>query len=77
MFGLGNPGTDLATKINESKNFNDWEKAILIQGLKHTEDCTDTTVLTLRKQACDNCANNPKNGGSGICHCTLGLPVIN
>lgn len=34
MFGLGNPGTDLATKINESKNFNDWEKAILIQGLK-------------------------------------------
>lgn len=52
-------------------------KAILIQGLKHTEECTDTTVLTLRKQACANCANNPKNGGSGICHCTLGLPVIN
>lgn len=21
---------------------------------------------------CDNCSNNPKNGGSGICHCTLG-----
>ena len=22
--------------------------------------------------ACDNCSNNPKNGGSGICHCILG-----
>lgn len=22
---------------------------------------------------CDNCSNNPKNGGSGICFCTLGL----
>ena len=21
---------------------------------------------------CKNCSNNPKNGGSGICHCTLG-----
>ena len=25
---------------------------------------------------CDGCSNNPKNGGSGICNCTLGLPVI-
>lgn len=26
--------------------------------------------------ACDNCPNNPKNGGSGICFCTLGTPKI-
>ena len=25
---------------------------------------------------CDGCSNNPSNGGSGVCHCTLGLPVI-
>ena len=26
---------------------------------------------------CDYCSNNPKNGGSGICHCILGQqPVI-
>lgn len=25
---------------------------------------------------CDYCSNNPKNGGSGICHCILGLPQI-
>lgn len=26
--------------------------------------------------ACMNCSNNPKNGGSGICHCILGNNVI-
>lgn len=26
---------------------------------------------------CQYCSNNPKNGGSGICHCILGLkPII-
>ena len=27
-------------------------------------------------KACKNCSNHPSNGGSGICHCTLGLPKI-
>ena len=26
--------------------------------------------------ACVNCSNNPKNGGSGICNCILGSPII-
>lgn len=26
----------------------------------------------IKQSACENCSNNPKNGGSGICHCTLG-----
>jgi len=25
---------------------------------------------------CDRCSCNPKNGGSGICNCTLNLPQI-
>ena len=25
---------------------------------------------------CTNCSNNPKNGGSSICHCILGQPKI-
>ena len=25
---------------------------------------------------CNNCSNNPKNGGSGVCHCTLATPVF-
>lgn len=27
-------------------------------------------------QACRSCSNHPSNGGSGICHCTLGKPQI-
>ena len=27
-------------------------------------------------QDCDSCMNNPKNGGSGICHCIIGSPKI-
>ena len=26
--------------------------------------------------ACAGCSNHPKNGGSGICHCTLGQPQL-
>jgi len=25
---------------------------------------------------CEYCSNHPKNGGSGICHCILGTPII-
>ena len=25
---------------------------------------------------CEHCPNNPKNGGSGVCHCILGLPKV-
>lgn len=25
---------------------------------------------------CKYCSNNPENGGSGVCHCTLGQPKI-
>ena len=25
---------------------------------------------------CKFCSNHPSNGGSGICHCTIGTPVI-
>ena len=25
---------------------------------------------------CEHCPNSPKNGGSGICNCILGLPKV-
>ena len=34
------------------------------------ENAIDT--IKLEQPACDNCSNNIKNGGSGICHCILG-----
>ena len=27
-------------------------------------------------EACRSCTNHPSNGGTGICHCTLGSPSI-
>ena len=30
----------------------------------------------LPPDACKHCSNHPSNGGSGICNCTLGSPVI-
>ncbi len=32
--------------------------------------------LATEQSPCDNCPNNVKNGGSGICHCILGLPKV-
>lgn len=25
---------------------------------------------------CEHCPNNPKNGGSGVCNCIVGLPKV-
>lgn len=30
---------------------------------------------TTAKNACEYCSNNPKNGGSGVCHCILGSMI--
>lgn len=32
----------------------------------------DARISAFEQPACVNCSNNPKNGGSGICFCTLG-----
>ena len=32
----------------------------------------NTTTLAFEEPACINCSANPKNGGDGICSCTLG-----
>ena len=33
-------------------------------------------TLNTEQSPCDNCSNNVKNGGSGICNCILGLPKV-
>lgn len=35
-----------------------------------------TCASTFEQTACINCSANPKNGGDGICFCTLGQNVI-
>ena len=46
-------------------------------GLQTNNDNLNNVVIGgFEQSACVNCSNNPKNGGSGICNCTLGLPKI-
>ena len=33
----------------------------------------DVTTYTYIPPACRSCPNHPSNGGSGVCHCILGL----
>ena len=40
-----------------------------------TYDTTPIKTFTTNK-ACDNCSNSPKNGGSGLCNCILGMTDI-
>lgn len=35
-------------------------------------NCEDSVVHNFEQSACINCPSNPKNGGDGICFCTLG-----
>ena len=36
----------------------------------------NSNCLNTYPTPCMGCSNNPINGGSGICHCILGTPVI-
>lgn len=36
----------------------------------------DMDARPIIPSACINCSNHPSNGGSGICHCILGSPVV-
>lgn len=36
----------------------------------------DSLIGNFGQSACENCSNNPKNGGSGMCNCTLGIPKV-
>ena len=41
------------------------------------KDAVKVTFTNLKRaSACDNCPNNPVNGGTGICHCVLGLSGV-
>ena len=37
---------------------------------------TSSNITAFGKNACENCPSNPKNGGDGICFCTLGQNII-
>lgn len=51
----------------------DWDSDL--QRWTIRDDELDGLVFTT-SDACSGCRNNPKNGGSGICHCILGTTPI-
>lgn len=58
------------------------ERSDAIQALIDCEDIKGYSYTAMEQalmkipSACKSCLNHPSNGGSGICHCTLGAPVI-
>lgn len=51
------------------------EEYPLYSGDIFTRELTDIDVSNV-PSPCATCSNHPSNGGSGICHCILGLPKI-
>jgi hypothetical protein len=51
----------------------DWDNDIQRWTIRDND--LESPVFTA-SDACTGCTNNPKNGGSGICHCILGLTPI-
>lgn len=45
-------------------------------GWDNTNLETSSIITAFGTKACENCPSNPKNGGDGICFCTLGQKKI-
>lgn len=56
---------------DEFKRLSDEELEELIERIEFAKSFSN-----LYPTACKHCSNNPANGGSGVCNCTLGTPTI-
>lgn len=69
----------LRTEENKSYEAKETKKAVEITKLNSTlldiknsiPYVTESLTWNYSNEMCKHCGNNPKNGGSGICHCTL------
>lgn len=65
-----------------TNNFTDKDNtSIILDGSSTGWDSTNLEISStinnsFGKNACENCPNNPKNGGDGICFCILGQQNI-
>lgn len=67
------------TSISWNGSSTDWDSI----DIKTSTDWASTNIETsitinnaFGTKACENCPSNPKNGGDGICFCTLGQNII-
>ena len=76
---FGGNTNNFTDKDNISISWNgssiDWD-SINITDLDSTNLETSSTITAFGKEACENCPSNPKNGGDGICFCTLGQNIV-
>lgn len=47
-----------------------------LTGCDSTNLDTSSNINAFSREACENCSSNPKNGGDGICFCTLGQNIV-
>ena len=59
-------------------NTNIDDTVAIINGEKYLNNVSfeDSVIYNFDQLACINCPSNPKNGGDGICFCTLGQQAI-
>ena len=58
--------------IINQPSLNDYLNSYNLNDYLNSYNLEDSIVSNFEQSACINCPSNPKNGGSGICHCTLG-----
>ena len=67
------------TSISWNGSSTDWDSIDIktLTDLASTNIETSSTINNaFGKNACENCPSNPKNGGDGICFCTLGQNIV-
>ena len=66
------------TSISWNGSSTDWDSIDIKTSTDWNSTHLDTSsnITTFGREACENCSSNPKNGGDGICFCTLGQNII-
>ena len=54
---------------------NDMDEDSFSFGVMDVLEAIDNTPIFI-PESCKKCSNHPSNGGSGICHCILGMTNI-
>ena len=66
------------TSISWNGSSTDWDSIDIKTSTDWNSTHLDTSsnITAFGREACENCSSNPKNGGDGICFCTLGQNII-
>ena len=66
------------TSISWNESSTDWDSIDIKTSTDWNSTHLDTSsnITAFGREACENCPSNPKNGGDGICFCTLGQNIV-